>query len=413
MNKWAKAGLIIGVLFILFMPAMLTLKTLSIFLIYSHYVDSVASLTGLNKYLVQTAVILLLIPLLIGIRLCFFSILTRNRRKKKYVGAAIIVLVLVVYNLGLFAVTKDTYFDFSEGKVSKWYASTPEGIRFFDSPGYDPKYGTKLKPVTPQIIANLEKKKRKMQPNKLPLNSLDKLTIFDQITGETTVWYYKDSSGNYQLFDGPGIHPTHGENLKPVTRQILLQIKEKQKEKTKRRKEEARRVAAKKAERRHEAYLNRYLLSESLLNQPQSTEVALLVIDETGKENKTTAQYITSRLNEKGFNTSESLFTAEFISDGKFDDIFNGNQQEVTKLNLSKYCDQILLGKSSANFTQNPNLENMLTAEVSTEFRLISTKTGAIESSFTLSGAGVGFSKSDAEKLALERIANRLKSRSF
>ena len=109
----------------------------------------------------------MLIPFLMGIRWYFFSI--RNKRRK-YIGAALVVTIIVIYNLGLYGVTKSSYFDFSKGKVTKWYASTPEGIRFFDSPGYDPKYGIELKPVTPQIIAGLEKKKRGMQPKELVFN---------------------------------------------------------------------------------------------------------------------------------------------------------------------------------------------------------------------------------------------------
>lgn len=136
MNKWLKAGLILLILFLLFVPSMFILKSVAIHQIYSYYVDSVSNLTGLNKYLVKVAVLLMLIPFLIGIKFFFFS---PFNKKRKYIGAAIVVTIIVLYNLGLYNFTKSSYFDLSEGKVSKWYANTPEGIRFFDSPGYDPK----------------------------------------------------------------------------------------------------------------------------------------------------------------------------------------------------------------------------------------------------------------------------------
>ena len=493
MNKWIKVALILFVLCLLFIPAMFLLKTVAIHQIYSHYVDSVSNLTGLNRYLVKAAVILMLIPFLMGIRWYFFSI---GNKRRKYIGAALVVAILVIYNLGLYGVTKSSYFDFSEGKVSKWYASTPEGIRFFDAPGYDPKYGVTLKPVTPKVIANLEKKKRRMQPNRLVFDSLDQIELFDRITGENRVWYYKDSAGNYELFDGPGIHPTYGESLKPVTQQVILRLKGQAEERAEKRKKEAKRLGAKKpnrlvfdsldkielfdrisgenkvwyykdsagnyeffdgpgihptygeslnpvtqlmllqikgrveekaerkqkeaerlrikkAAKQREAYLNRYLLSRSFLNQPNSTEVAILVIDETGKMAQNMDQDIASQLTKKGFNATASFFSGPFVADGIFKKLFNGNPAEVKKLRLSKHCDQIVLGKSSANFTRNPDLENMITARVSIQFRIISTKTGAVENRFTLSETGVGFSKAAAAELAIERIVNGFEIKAF
>jgi len=410
MNKWMKVALILFVLCLLFIPAMFALKTVAIHQIYSHYVDSVSNLTGLNRYLVKAAVILMLIPFLMGIRWYFFSI--RNKRRK-YIGAALVVTIIVIYNLGLYGVTKSSYFDFSEGKVTKWYASTPEGIRFFDSPGYDPKYGIKLKPVTPKIIANLEKKKRRMQPNRLVIDSLDRIEFFDRITGENKVWYYKDSSGNYEFFDGPGIHPTYGESLEPVTRQMFLQIKGRVEEKAERKQKAAERVRTKKAAKQREAYLNRYLVTRSFLNQPNSTEVAILVIGETGRVAQNIDQDMASRLTKKGLNATASFFAGPFVSDGIFEKLFNGNSAEVKKLQLSKHCDQIVLGKSLVNFTQNPGMEDMVTARVSVQFRIISARTGAIENRFTLSQTGVGFSKAAAEDLAIERIVNKLETRIF
>ena len=171
--KWQKIGKAILILFFLFITFWITFKVIThvtIHGVYSYFVDSISSLTGLNKYLVKVAAILLIIP---------FS-----------VGASILVTMFVLYDLGLYNFTKSAYFTFSKGEVLKWYANTPEGIRFFDSPGYDPKYGIKLRPVTPEVIANLEKMKRGIQPKKIAYSSLDdfnKIEFFNRITGENKV----------------------------------------------------------------------------------------------------------------------------------------------------------------------------------------------------------------------------------
>lgn len=50
-----------------------------------------------------------------------------------------------------------SFFDPSTGEPTKYYCRSPEGIRVFDAPGYDPEYGTRLAPVTPEIVAQLRK----------------------------------------------------------------------------------------------------------------------------------------------------------------------------------------------------------------------------------------------------------------
>lgn len=188
--KWQKIGKAILILFFLFITFWITFKVIThvtIHGVYSYFVDSISSLTGLNKYLVKVAAILLIIPFSVGLKLYFFSF---GNKTLRYIGASILVTMFVLYNLGLYNFTKSAYFTFSKGEVLKWYANTPEGIRFFDSPGYDPKYGIKLRPVTPEVIANLEKMKRGIQPKKIAYSSLDdfnKIEFFNRITGENKV----------------------------------------------------------------------------------------------------------------------------------------------------------------------------------------------------------------------------------
>lgn len=56
MNKWLKAGAILIFLILLFIPTIIAMKYVAISQIYSHFVDSVSNLTGLNKYLVKAGV---------------------------------------------------------------------------------------------------------------------------------------------------------------------------------------------------------------------------------------------------------------------------------------------------------------------------------------------------------------------
>ena len=46
-------------------------------------------------------------------------------------------------------------------------------------------------------------------------------TFFDLRTGEPIVWYYKDKNGVIELFNLMGFHPQSGDELSPVTKEIV------------------------------------------------------------------------------------------------------------------------------------------------------------------------------------------------
>lgn len=63
------------------------------------------------------------------------------------------------------AVPKDQYYDTSTGAPIRWYAQLPDGrIEMFTLPAFHPRYGTRLLPVTNDIIRRYEKQKEASQP---------------------------------------------------------------------------------------------------------------------------------------------------------------------------------------------------------------------------------------------------------
>lgn len=95
----------------------------------------------------------------------------------------------------------------AEGKATKYYALTPEGYRFFDAPGFDPKYGIKLSPVTPEVAALAENPT--VQPKQ----------YFDPLTGKPLAWYAKRPEG-IALFSMPGFDPVTGDKLRSITKEV-------------------------------------------------------------------------------------------------------------------------------------------------------------------------------------------------
>lgn len=94
-----------------------------------------------------------------------------------------------------------------------------------------------------------------------------------------------------------------------------------------------------------------------------------------------------------------------------FERVFNGSAGDVSSLELPKHSDYIILGKKFVNFTENPDLLNVLTAHAAIEIHVISARTGIVVDSFNVSEVGAGFSKSNAESMAMERIFKKLEER--
>ena len=62
----------------------------------------------------------------------------------------------VLYLLALSFTRGHDTFDIDGGETQRWYARTPEGVKYFNHGGWDPKYGVELQPVTKDNITELE-----------------------------------------------------------------------------------------------------------------------------------------------------------------------------------------------------------------------------------------------------------------
>lgn len=181
--------------------------------IYDSYVETIATRTGLNRYLVNVLWAVFLIPFYLGIHYA----LQIWSRQKRWTGATILIVLYVVYNAGLYAATRSHY-------RGKWYVRTQDGIKYYDrrtESGRDPVYGYKLKRVTPEKIPELialEDGCNTVNPQNAD--------FFNTFTEDAQVWYYKTPNGKYDFFDGPCYHPELGVRLKPVTRSVVQDWKQ-------------------------------------------------------------------------------------------------------------------------------------------------------------------------------------------
>ena len=414
LSKYLKLIIVIGLLVLIAIPIIEMMYILGLKGLFSYFADKVISTTGVNPYLAKAIVMILMIPLLWSFKWTFSF-----RSKRRMSSYAILAGYILLFYMSMFFMTKEQKFDFSTGEAMKFCAHTPEGVRCFDAPGFDPKYGIKLKPATPELIANMEKMNRGMLPQKLKYRSVEVVEFFDRLTGEAKVWYFQNQAGEYELFDSPGVHPTYGETLKPATKDVVNKIKsaidvaEKNSEEMQALQDreqalQAREQEKKQAAQKRESFLNRYIGNLSFINKPSSVDVAVIVISDVGKTDPRVSQKISSQLKSKAVNASMSFFSDQFVADGLFERMFKGDAKVIKQLELAHHIDYAILGKNSISFAENPEMQNLITAKVVLEIHVISSKSGATEDSFSISEVGVGFSKSNAEEAALEKIYKKL-----
>jgi hypothetical protein len=370
------------------------------------------NISGLSHLLVKGILVFVLIPFywaLLEVSRINVRLFSAKRSHRK-LGKIVIVTYAGLFFLAMFFLSRGTYFGHFKGEAIKYYANTPEGIRFFDSPGFDPKYGIELKPVTPDMMGKYQKRLQGMIPTRIPVESMDGFEFFDPITGEPKVWYYSDDTGIIEFFNGPGYHPTFNIELKPVTLEVIQGYKQ-----TLGRKKADEMAAINEKNRKEKeqqclSYLNRYVNSSFAKGQADKN-VALLVIEgATTKEKNELGSLISESVQSQMMNPVLNLFKQPFIKDGLFEKVFSGNASVVNDLRVGRCASYLLLGKSAVKYINNTDLQDVISAAMNLEIKLISAENGAVIDSAVLTATGVGFSNAAAEKQAGVLMSDKIRA---
>src|SRR5262249_46755497 len=107
----------------------------------------------------------------------------------------------------------------AEKARQRCYVITREGVEYRDgAPGIDQVTGRACRALTDQLRERLREYENGNRPQKIQSNDP---TFFDSRTAEPIVWFYQNKSGDIELFDLIGFHPETGEELRPVTKEIV------------------------------------------------------------------------------------------------------------------------------------------------------------------------------------------------
>jgi hypothetical protein len=163
--------------------------------------------------------------------------------------------------------------------------------------------------------------------------------------------------------------------------------------------------ATKAAER--EQYIERIMNSRPTRTAGTRT-LAIVAVNENQKLNSTLGKALAERVKGAQTKALTSLFTPEFISEGLFQATFDESPKAIDELGLRDRLDMILLAQQKVEYTTNPSLENVLTASMTLEVKLVSVSKRGESQAWTFTSSGAGFTKSDARKAAEERIIKEI-----
>lgn len=154
-------------------------------------------------------------------------------------------------------------------------------------------------------------------------------------------------------------------------------------------------------------FITRYVTSSAPRNAGVKS-VGIAVASEHGKLNSPLATFLAGRFTSPNVKALSSAFTPEFISDGLLAEALSDSRGVVGKLDLANTFDVLLLARQSVEYSTNTSLENVITANMSTEIMAVPTATRGQDRTWTFRAAGAGFKPGDARALAEERIMKQI-----
>lgn len=154
------------------------------------------------------------------------------------------------------------------------------------------------------------------------------------------------------------------------------------------------------------AFLARYLNS-GFSRRPGVKMIAVAVVTENGQLNSVLNSFIADRFKANSASVLNSVFRPAFVADGLFTNALANSLDVIDKLELSRFLDVLLLGCQSVQYSSDPSLENVITANMRFELIAISIANGQ-NRSWAYNANGAGFKQGEARAMAEERLLRQI-----
>lgn len=168
-------------------------------------------------------------------------------------------------------------------------------------------------------------------------------------------------------------------------------------------------IALRAAAAEHERFLTKYV-NTNITKRAGCQMVAVAVASERRDMNHGMGDNLVKRFQTEHVQLTDSFFKPELVTDGLFENTFNGATDLFNRLELAKTLDALLLARQTVRYETNAELNDIVTAAMDLEIVLLPV-TGQIGSrSWKFSALGTGFRPGDARKQAEERIVKQIEA---
>jgi hypothetical protein len=247
------------------------------------------------------------------------------------------------------------YFDPATAAPTVWYRRAPGGtVELFASPGFHPRDGRPLEPVSAAVVEELER-------------TCAARAAEDRAERERQAMDLQQRSE------------------REASRAAAVQ-------------------AAAVAAASEEAVA--LLLPDRTPNSRETLDVAVGVVDEGGRWDPTTAQAVCDLVARERAGVRLRLLGRGFASPAHFATAFDG--EALRDVDLSGRADLLLLIRKSTGFPQDRRLANVVTVRTSFEARLVNVRDGQIQGRVSDTQLGAGPGRAAAEQQAVERLTERI-----
>lgn len=393
--------------------------------IWGYVVDSIQDVTGLNTFLARVVATVGAIPLLWGIADVFSF-----KSKRRSFSFTVIALYILLFNAAMYAATRNQNVRFVDGEVMRYCAVTPKGAYCADKPGFDPTYGMKLEPMTPDRIRLVEAYEKRLASGYFqPIELLHETPVFDPVTGEAVLYYTTLPNGEHRFFNGPGFDAASGAELKPASPALIeaywrgleqaKQAREKavQAEQSRqlqlaetRKREEQEQVQTERIKARKAELMD-------VLNSPHASssqlDVAVMIRVSEHLDRQSSNKLIGAL--ESGTSSvrfHDAVFRSSFLYSNQADELFDGNLhiwKEARKFGLLPDMDRVLVGSLDANCA--PGYQGTTRCDVSFEYHAFDAD-GELLGDGVVHEVGAGFDRRGATEAGLARVAEKLRANS-
>jgi hypothetical protein len=169
----------------------------------------------------------------------------------------------------------------------------------------------------------------------------------------------------------------------------------------------AARKATQDAAAAHAQYLARYV-NTGFSRMPGSKTIAVAVASENGTLNRAVTAALESWFQRESVRILSPFFKPEFVSDGLFQEAFNGSGEILNKLELAKSLDRVVLAQQNVQYAQNTALENVITATMQLKVAVMPVSGQSDGKTWTFTAYGPGFTKEVARQAAEERLIKQI-----